>query len=126
MRSDPTSILKRDGIHLTENGARPIAMTWITTIEEPTTEDIPIEQDSITIEVEHARHIVGKEGRNLKTLKDNYDINMTTSKDNNNNLIITAKGRPNNIQKAFSEIRTTINTQKESYRELTSKQNKYG
>ena len=48
---------------------------------------------------------MGKEGRNLKTLKDKYDINMTTNNDNNNNLIITAKGRPNNIQKAFSEIR---------------------
>ena len=50
MRTHPTSILKRDGIHLTDNGARLIATTWIRTIEEPTTEDIPLEQDSITIE----------------------------------------------------------------------------
>ena len=111
MRTDPTSILKRDGIHLTDNEARLIATTWIRTIEEPTTEDTQAEQDRKTIEEEQARHIVGKEGRNLKTLKDKYDINMTTNNNNNNNLIITAKGRPNNKQKAFSEIRSTINTQ---------------
>ena len=81
---------------------------------------------NITIEVEYARHIVGKGSRKLKTLKDTYDINISTSNDNNNNLILTATGRHNNIQKAFTEIRTTIDIQKESNRELENKQSKYG
>ena len=124
MRTDPSSntILKSDSIPLTANGAKILATSWIKAIEEPPAEVTPNEQDNITIEVEYARHIVGKEGRKLKTLKDTYDINITTSNDNNNNLILTTTGRHNNIQKAFTEIRTTIDIQKESNRELENKQ----
>ena len=89
-------------------------------VEEPT-ENTQKQQDNITIDVKYARHIVGKEGKNLKTLKDKHNITITTSNDTNNNLILTVTGNPNNIHKALTEIRTIIEIQQESDKELENK-----
>ena len=124
MRTDPSTILKSDGFHLTANGAKQLATAWIRAVEEPT-EITQKQQDYITIDVKYARHIIGKEGKNLKTLKDKHNITITTNNDTNNNLILTATGNPNNIQKALTEIRTIIEIQQESDKELENKKSKY-
>ena len=50
MRTDPSTILKSDGFHLTANGAKQLATAWIKAVEEPT-EHTQKEQDSITIDI---------------------------------------------------------------------------
>ena len=126
MRENPTTILNKDGFHLNEEGAYQLAQEWINIIENPT-HNTPKEEttDTITIERHIAPHVVGREGKHLKALKDKYHVKLSTSNDTHENLIITISGARSDIKQAKQEITKTTETQKENERELQDQQKKH-
>ena len=126
MRTDPSTILKSDGFppH-SQRSKTPRDSMDKSSRGANRKHTKATRQNHHRCKIRTPYNLVGKEGKNLKTLKDKHNITITTSNDTNNNLMLTATGNPNNIQKAFTEIRTTIEIQQESDKELENKKSKY-
>ena len=109
MRTNPHEILRDDGFHLNDKGAEQLAEEWIRTIEEPHTTNTNTQTtETMTINKDIAAHIIGKDGRNLKTMKEKHQITITTANDNHNNLTITITGNKDHTKEAIQDIKRTI------------------
>ena len=65
----------------------------------------------MTINKDIAAHIIGKDGRNLKTMKEKHQITITAANDNHSNLTITITGNKDHTKEAIKDIKRTIETQ---------------
>ena len=126
MRTNPHEILRDDGFHLNDKGVEQLAEEWIRTIEEPHTTNTNTQTtETMTINKDIAAHIIGKDGRNLKTMKEKHQITITTANDNHNNLTITITGNKDHTKEAIQDIKRTIETQHDNIQALEEKQQKY-